>query len=745
MAKQKKFTPKTQQQTVIAEQPKVAQKTFLQNKFLPYGIIALFTFLIYANSLWNTYTIDDTMVLTDNKFTKKGVAGIPEIFTNDAFVGFFGDVGSKLVAGGRYRPLSIATFAAEYEVSRKWKGDTRTEITDKNVILGEDDKLLAPAFSHFNNIVLFILSCFLLYSILARILPICLPVGKEKNQPFYFSLAFLATMIFAAHPVHTEAVTNIKGRDEVMGLLFALATLQCSLLFIDKKKIYWLLLAVISFFLGLLAKENTITFLAIIPLTFYFFIYEKGEKFGSYFVAFFALLIPAAIYLFIRKTYTEAGITADSPEILNNPFAYINGHLDLKYGTILFTFLEYFKLLLFPIHLTHDYYFNQIPYRSFADVAVIFSILVNVALIGYALVNLTKKTIPAYAILFYYITFSVVSNVLFTVGILMNERFMFFSSVGFSLFLAYILIEFGTRLKFSKTAITVAFSIICLLYGARTFARNFDWANNFHLFMTDVKVSSNSAKIQTSCGGDLTKWADKETDSLKRKEMLQEAIEHLNKAVQIYPAHSQAWLLLGNALYKYDNKHLDPVFHAYEQAKKLRPDFYDASYNVGCVQVENGMADKAIASFKDALKIKPHVFECEYNLAESFAKTQQFDSALVWYNAALNEEKIPIDGQANIYFHIGKMYGQQMNNLPMAIQNLTKAIELNPKVPVYYEDLATAYGIGGNADKAIEIALKGLDADSNYKPLINSLVISYTIKNDAINAQKYQARLQALN
>ena len=63
---------------------------FLKNPYLPFFIIGLFTFAIYSNSLWNKYAIDDTMVITDNTFTKRGIAGIPDIFKKDAFVGFFG-------------------------------------------------------------------------------------------------------------------------------------------------------------------------------------------------------------------------------------------------------------------------------------------------------------------------------------------------------------------------------------------------------------------------------------------------------------------------------------------------------------------------------------------------------------------------------------------------------------------------------------------------------------------------------
>jgi len=78
---------------------------------IPYIIIFVFTCMIYSNTLWNKYAIDDTIVITDNKFTQKGFAGIKDLMTHDAFVGFFGERGSKLVSGGRYRPLSMVTLA----------------------------------------------------------------------------------------------------------------------------------------------------------------------------------------------------------------------------------------------------------------------------------------------------------------------------------------------------------------------------------------------------------------------------------------------------------------------------------------------------------------------------------------------------------------------------------------------------------------------------------------------------------
>lgn len=726
MAKQKKTQPIAP--TIPKASPIVAMDSpsFIK-RYLPQIIIATLTFIIYSNSLLNGYAIDDTMVLTDNKFTKRGIDGVKDIFTTDAFVGFFGERGSQLVSGGRYRPLSIATLAVEYEISRKLKGDTRAEINDKNIILGEDDPYLAPMVSHGINVLLFIICCLLLYRILKSTL--------KEQRPYYVSIAFIATLLFAAHPIHTEAVTNIKGRDEVMGLLFSLATLYLVLKFTVKNSFGTLIAAVILFFLGLMSKENTITFLAIIPLTLFFF---TKTTLSQYIKIGVALLIPAIIYLVIRKSFTAAGVTAESPEVLNNPFAFTNGSFELRYATVIYTFLLYIKLLIFPLYLTHDYYFNQIPYVKFSDIGFIASLLINGGLVGYAIFTFRKKEVPAYAILFYFITFSVVSNLLFTVGILMNERFMFFSSVGFCLLLGYGLVWSAKRYNLSNNLLLALTGVILLLYSAKTFSRNFDWKDNFTLFMTDVKVSDQSAKIHTSCGGDLAKNADKEPDSLKRKIMMQESIAHLKKAIEIYPTHSNAWLLLGNSLYKV-NKDPQEAIATYKKAAEYRVGgYYDALYNIGCVEVENGMAPAAIGHFKQALAIKDDVFECKYNLAEAYAKTNQFDSAIIWYQYALLLK--PTDAAS--YYKIGTIYGKNLGDLGNAIANLETAIKLSPKTELYYEDLAVAYGLKGEIDKAINTSLNCLKVNPNYAPALNNLVVSYTIKGDKANADIHLQQLQ---
>ena len=108
-------------------------------KTVCFGMIAALAFVLYVNTLWNQYALDDAIVITQNQFTQQGFKGIGNIMTSDVFLGFF-KTEKNLVAGGRYRPLSVVTFAIEHQ------------------LFGEN-----PGVSHFINLLLYALTGIVLF------------------------------------------------------------------------------------------------------------------------------------------------------------------------------------------------------------------------------------------------------------------------------------------------------------------------------------------------------------------------------------------------------------------------------------------------------------------------------------------------------------------------------------------------------------------------------------------------------
>ena len=498
-------------------------------------LVFLFGTLLYINTGNNEYAVDDTIVIVQNDFTKQGTAGLKSIFTTDAFEGHFGERGKTLVAGGRYRPLSIATFAIEQS------------------FFGSNH----PGYSHIINALLYGATGVMIFLLLGLLFP-----AKADEKPWQ-QLALWITLLYLVHPIHTEAVANIKGRDEVMGMLFSMSALYLAVLAVKKEKVLWLLPATACYFLALLSKENAITFLAITPLTLFLFSKAKPKDYVSVVLP---MLLCAGLFLYLRSTYTGSSLTKFTKEIMNDPFVYLT--TSERYGTLLYTYLSYLKLLFFPLHMTHDYYPHQVPNIQLSNPMAIFSIVLNVGLIVYGLFAALKKDKLGYGILFYYISFSVVSQLFFTVGTNMNERFIYMPSFGFAIVIGILLYRLSNKIPAQGKNVALGILVLVLALGSlRTISRNTDWKNDFTLFRHDVKVSTNSAKLNMAYGGVLIDSANHLADTTLRKEWLREAITHLQRSINIYGdttlyidgdtipvGYANAYNLLGNAYYFLNKK-----------------------------------------------------------------------------------------------------------------------------------------------------------------------------------------------
>ncbi|MCB9309726.1 MAG: tetratricopeptide repeat protein [Lewinellaceae bacterium] len=480
------------------------------------AILLVVSFLIYSASIPFNYVLDDKIVITDNAYTKKGISGLKEIFTTESFTGYFGEK-KELVQGNRYRPLSIATFAVEYELNNG----------------------LNPKMSHIINIFLYGLTCIILLLVLYQF------IGNQNNK-WYWSIPFLASFLFLVHPIHTEAVANIKGRDEIMSLMFSLLMLYGSMKYLDFGKIKWLLFSLLSYFLGLLSKENAITFLAIIPLTAYFFRKQLSPRIGK---TMFWLGITTIIYLMLR--FSTAGIPKFSQEIsdlMNNPFL---GMTPIeKMGSILYTLGKYLVLMIWPYPLSHDYYPYAIPKTSLFSIIPLISLLAYAGLIIIGIKQFKSKSIFVYSIWFYLITLSIVSNIVINVGTFMNERFIFMASLGFCLAVAHLFYSYGAKLlgKNGLVISTALFFIIAVIFGTLSFLRVPVWKDALSLNKAAVEVSGGSARANSFMSTAVFEEYKVTTDKAKQEELLDQTEYYAKKAIEIFPDYNNANLMLIGAV-----------------------------------------------------------------------------------------------------------------------------------------------------------------------------------------------------
>jgi Flp pilus assembly protein TadD len=597
-------------------------------------VLFLFSFIIYFNTLFNKYAQDDAIVITENMFTKKGFSGIPGLFSHDTFFGFFQKEGKdKLVSGGRYRPLSPASFAIEYE------------------FFGQN-----PLISHLINILLYGFTILLLFKILLALLKTICDVRKS------ILIASAASLIFLVHPVHTEVVANIKGRDEIFSLLFSLSAILFTIKYYKNKSFNTLFYIFFLFLAALFSKENSVTILLVIPLIYYMFFRNKqGYFISSYLPYVFAFII----FMIVRTSILGFDFGSQSMELMNNPFIKLenNTWVDFafmeKISTILFILGKYLQLLIIPYPLTNDYYPRQIPIMTFADWKVIFSLLSYIFMVFVAIFYYKKYKIVSFGIVFYLMTLSIVSNVVFPVGTNLSERFIYMPSVGFSLVIAYLLYFVNSRNKFFSyfilTLVLSSFSII-------TISRNRDWKDDFTLFTRDVKVSGNSAKALNAAGGSLVDAAFKEKDAQKKIKMLYQAKEYLQRALKIHPEYANALLILGNAEYLLEN--YDDAIKDYELLLKKNPNFEEAKKNLLIIYKQAGKyygetkndLNKSIIYLTKSFELDSTDYETARLAGIAFALSKNFNQALHFFKkaVALNPTNAGvIMNLGNTYYNMG--------------------------------------------------------------------------------------------
>ena len=363
----------------------------------------------------------------------------------------------------------------------------------------------------------------------------------EKNK-WYLGIPFIATLLFLVHPLHTEVVANIKSRDEILVLLFALTALYFSYQYVVKQKKYFLIFVLITFVLALFAKENAITFSAVIPVSLYFFTKATFKKIA----AVTATLFNGAV-LFVVVRYQVIGYLIDSGQeitgLMNNPFLGVSA--SDKFATIVYTWGEYFKLLVFPHPLTHDYYPYQIAIVGWDNIQVIITVILCLFAIVFAVKSFKKKSISVWAIVFFIATFSIVSNMFFSIGTFMNERFMYVSSIGLVVLLSYtLLVKFPQWFKKHATLVRpITYGILALFivgFSYKTIDRVPAWESNLTLNRAASTVSVNSARANQFMGYSLYVEATENTDRARKKELLEEATLFVDRALKIHPKYPDA-------------------------------------------------------------------------------------------------------------------------------------------------------------------------------------------------------------
>ncbi len=572
-------------------------------------------FLLYINTLGHQYTLDDFSAIKENWVTKGGLKNLGIIFSTEYRYGSWNSPGSL------YRPFSLAMFAFEWQLA--------------------PDK---PFLMHLMNVVCYALTGWALWATWRRIL---------VNYPP--ALTAMAVLFFMAHPIHTEVVANIKSRDEILALLFGTLALNAIWKYLDLQKTGWLLAALVWYGLAMFSKESAITFLALFPLTLWFFSDKPLSKILSVSAM---MVIPAAIFLLVRQQVLGKQSYQEVFSILDNFIVGATNPAD-RLASAFMMCGRYLWVLIFPHPLVCDMGYPQVKPVGWSEWKAIAGFVVYAGMFIWALMNLGKKHFLSFAILFYLIGFSLFSNVLILIGTSYGERLQYIPSLGFVFALSWAICKLFnindlTQIWNPNGKSTLVWGVagaLLAMYSLKTITRNTAWYDSASLYAADLPNSPNCAKLNYHNALEITKnGLDEKTGNLTNKEQVEKGVAAYTRTIELYPEYHDAFGSRGLAYFRLGQ--YEKAFEDYQIAIKHRPNDAKVLSNMGFIYFMRGELDKAEEVYRKSIQYDPRFVDARRNLGAVLAMKKNFPAAIEQWKEGLKYEP----NNATLLFYIGSGY-----------------------------------------------------------------------------------------
>ena len=468
----------------------------------------------YSNALEGGFVIDDSEAVVRNRDLRPD-AGFAQMWKDD----FWGNLIWGNISHKSYRPMCVLTFKLDRIIGEWYYGLNSTDIalrehsfskgdTTKHIeaALGETPQCLAP-FYHKVNVAYYALTCVAVYALLLHI---------TEGDVIVTSAA---TLLFAAHPIHTEAVTSIVGRAEVLCMLFAIAGYFAYVRAAatpHRTHWCWLLLSMALVFLATVSKETGLTYVGLYLAYDILYVADTPSKRPTSLTTALGTLTSPSTKVFgllgrvATCVGTVLGITYfryrlngcfknPANRFVENPIMFSSGLR--KWLSLPLDHAKYLQLLVYPHTMSSDYSFDCIPLiDSLRDPRNLYGLAAYASLAAVGLLALRSFSRPALMGLAVLLcTAFPLTNILVAVGTMVGERLLFSPSLGFCLLVACALAWLARRpWKYSavwKCSAAVLAVTATVMYGHRTYTRNPDWNTGDSIFLSAYKVCPRSVKI----------------------------------------------------------------------------------------------------------------------------------------------------------------------------------------------------------------------------------------------------------
>ncbi len=421
------------------------------NRKLSPALAALLVLIVasgtFANSVRNGFAFDANTIILEHP-------GVTEGRVIDALTSSYWP---QVVEGaGLYRPVTLSSFALEWGL---WNGH--------------------PAGFHLVNLAVHAAVSLLVFFLILEM---------STTLP-----ALVGGVLFAAHPVHSEAIANVVGRAELYSALFVLGA---CLLFWKGRGLSpaWRVARLLGigalYIMGLGSKEMAVTLPALLVLL--ALVRNDGERATERVRTDFPvfLLTGALLVAFLGARFLILGsVAGDVPAP-----TLVGLSTGERILTALAVWPHYFRLLVFPLDLVADY----APAVLFPALTWGPDVMLGLLMIlgGAAAVILLwpRERLVASGIAWFGIAILPVTNLLVPTGVLLAERTLYLPSVGLAFVAAGVVSWTAREHSTSLRMIVVAAGVVCAAFMVRTATRNPSWMSTFTMLTTLAEEHPESSR-----------------------------------------------------------------------------------------------------------------------------------------------------------------------------------------------------------------------------------------------------------
>ncbi|HEX9024399.1 MAG TPA: tetratricopeptide repeat protein, partial [Geobacteraceae bacterium] len=496
--------------------------------------LALVTLAVYSVSFFNGFVVDDEVIIVNNPQTLS-LKNIPQVLLAPDLIKPY------------YRPLNRSTYLLDYRVAG-----------------------MNPAWYHGVNIIIHLGNVLLLYLVASRLLP-----GRWGG--------LAAALLFAVHPVNSEAVNFISARNTLLALFFSLASLLVWMNSREKRMAIPIGSALL-FFCGLLCKETALMMIAVFFLAAFFPLQQGEERLGwKGRLLYLSPFVLMTVVYFVMRACSLQGIVGTPV-----PAEGLLSRMLSNYRII----PQYMELLLFPADLT---LFHRIsPGGIFSPPWYLPAIIGLMAILWFVVKSRNRVGLFGFAWLF--INYVPISSIVPIPSDQITERYLYMPAVGFFLGAGALFSWLGSKEK-HRPLIWAGAGVIAVLLTCVTVERNLEWKNNLTLFASGVRNDPFSTAAHYNLGTALLEKGD-----------LEAARREWEKTLSLDPAYADALTQLGTMLAVHGDLAAAERLYLAALAAPLGaadPDKSMAHYNLGKLYEKRGMPAQALGHYRRFVETVP--------------------------------------------------------------------------------------------------------------------------------------------